>query len=124
MKCLERNKQEFHYATYITKEENVDEKGNATGTYRLIYSEPVLCKGNISPSSGMAQTEMFGNDLSYDKVMVLDNVNVPIDENSVLWVDKPVEHDAYGNPLHDYVVKKVASSLNSVSIAISKVKLS
>jgi hypothetical protein len=55
---------------------------------------------------------------------VLDDVNIPIDENSVLWVDKAVEYDENGNPLFDYVVKKVARSLNSVSFAISKVKLS
>ena len=124
MKTLERNKRDFYYATYITKEENKDENGYATGTYKVVYSEAVKCKGNISPSSGIAQTEMFGNELSYDKVMVLDDVNIPIDENSILWVDKPVEYDDNGNPLHDYVVKEVAKSLNSVSFAISKVKIS
>lgn len=124
MKTLERNKRDFYYATYIAKEENKDENGYATGTYTILYSDAVKCKGNISPSSGIAQTEMFGNDVSYDNVLVLDNVNIPIDENSVLWVDKPVEHDKNGNPLYDYVVKKVAKSLNSVSFAISKVKLS
>lgn len=124
MKTLERNKRDFYYATYITKEENKDENGYTTGTYKVIYSDAVKCKGNISPSSGLAQTEMFGNDITYDSVVVLDDVNIPIDENSVLWVDKAVEYDENGNPLFDYVVKKVARSLNSVSFAISKVKLS
>ena len=124
MRALERNKTSFYYATFINKEENVDENGYATGTYTIKYSEPIKCKGNISASSGYVQVEQFGNDVQYDKVIVLDNVNVPIDENSVLWVDKAVEYDDYGNPVFDYVVKKVAKSLNSISFAISKVKLS
>lgn len=124
MRTLERNKRKFYYATYITKEENTDENGFTTGTYRVIYSEPIECKANISPSSGVAQAELFGSDISYDSVIVLDDVSIPIDENSVLWVDKDVEYDDYGNPIYDYVVKKKAESLNSVSFAISKVKTS
>lgn len=122
MRTLERNKTSFYYALYLGKEENVDTDGNLTGTYTVLYSNPVECKGNISASSGSVQFEQFGNDLQYDKVIVLDDVNISIDENSVLWVDKEVEHDKYGNPVFDYVVKKVARSLNSVSFAISKVK--
>lgn len=122
MRTLERNKTSFYYALYLGKEENIDADGNATGTYTILYSNPVECRGNISASSGSVQFEQFGNDLQYDRVIVLDDVNVPIDENSVLWVDKEVEHDKYGNPVFDYVVKKVAKSLNSVSFAISKVK--
>ena len=122
MRTLERNKTSFHYALYLGKEENVDADGNLTGTYTVMYSNPVECKGNISASSGYVQVEQFGNDLQYDKVIVIDNVSVPIDENTVLWVDKEVEHDKYGNPVFDYVVKKVARSLNSVSFAISMVK--
>jgi hypothetical protein len=122
VRALERNKTSFYYALYLGKEENIDADGNATGTYTILYSNPVECRGNISASSGSVQVEQFGNDLQYDKVVVLDDVNVPIDENSVLWVDKEVEHDKYGNPMFDYVVKKVARSLNSVSFAISKVK--
>ena len=122
MRTLERNKTSFYYALYLGKEENVDADGNLTGTYTVMYSNPVECKGNISASSGYVQVEQFGNDLQYDKVIVLDDVNIPIDENSVLWVDIEVEHDKYGNPVFDYVVKKVARSLNSVSFAISKVK--
>ena len=122
MRTLERNKTSFYYALYLGKEENVDADGNATGTYTILYSNPVECRGNISASSGSVQVEQFGNDLQYDRVIVLDDVNVLIDENSVLWVDKEVEHDKYGNPVFDYVVKKVARSLNSVSFAISKVK--
>lgn len=124
MRTLERNKRTFYYALYEGKNENKDENGYGTGTYSVVYSAPIECKGNISPSSGMVQEELFGKDVQYDKVVVLDNVNVPINEESILWVDKAVEYDESNNPLFDYVVKKIARSLNSVSFAISKVKLS
>jgi hypothetical protein len=39
-------------------------------------------------------------------------------ENSILWIDD-LEAESY-----DYIVKKVARSLNSVSYAVSKVSVS
>ncbi len=58
----------------------------------------------------------------------------PIDEYSVLWVDTTPELNEDGTLVvneegqvttpYDYIVKKVAKSLNGVSIAISKVSVS
>jgi hypothetical protein len=124
MKCLERNKTEFYYALFVDDEPGKDEYGNESGEPRIIYSEPVLAKANISPATGVSQVEQFGKELKYDKVIVLDDITCPIDENSVLFVDKQPEKDDDGNLLFDYIVKKVARSLNSVSIAISKVAVS
>jgi hypothetical protein len=81
-------------------------------------------KANISTAIGVSEVEQFGKDLKYDKVIVLDDIDCPIDENSVLFVDKLPESDDEGNLLFDYIVKRVAKSLNSVSIAISKVAVS
>ena len=57
--------------------------------------------------------------------MVTDDMSCPIDENSVLFVDRvPVQED--GEPLntYDYVVKRVAKSLTHISYAISRVEVS
>lgn len=124
MKCLERNKTEFYYALFVDDEPGKDEYGNESGEPRIIYSEPVLAKANISPATGVSQVEQFGKDLKYDKVIVLDDTDCPIDENTVLFVDKLPARDKDGNLLFDYIVKKIAKSLNSVSIAISKVDVS
>lgn len=109
----------FYYANYVRKEEIVDEYGNKTGEYKVVYGNPVECKGNISAAQGEMESRQFGDSESYDKVIVLNNVNIPIDEYSILWVDS-LPHIKIDTP-HDYIVKKVARSLNSVSIAISKV---
>ena len=64
---------------------------------------------------------------------MLDKTAPNINEYSVLWVDTMPELDENGKLVkdgngqvvtpYDYVVKKVAPSLNSISIAISKVNV-
>lgn len=119
MRTLLRNQRVFYYAPYIGRTELKDEYGNLSGEYEVTYGEPVKVLGNISPAQGDMQTRQFGESEIYDKVIVLDNPKTPIDEYSILWVDKSPDNEAP----HDYVVKKVARSLNSVSIAISKVNV-
>ena len=57
-------------------------------------------------------------------MIVTDDLSCPIDENTVLFIDKEPEYDDNGNPLYDYIVKRVAKSLNSISYAVSKVTVS
>lgn len=123
MRGLLRNKTIFYYALYKERKEIIDEYGNKTGQYEIIYDKPVKMFGNISPSVGEVQVREFGESESYDKVIVLDKRDIPIDEYSLLWVDTlPLLNiDGTTETPHDYIVKKVARSLNSVSIAIRKV---
>lgn len=131
MRCLERNKRPFYAALYVGSKEIIDEYGNATGQYGPIYSNPMKMFGNISAAQGDTEARQFGGSTDYDKVIVLDTPNPQIDEYSRLWIDSEptlskdgaLALDSRGNAKtpHDYIVKKVASSLNSTSIAISKV---
>ncbi len=131
MRCLSRNKSAFYYALHGEQTEIKDEYGNATGQYNVSHTNPQKTCGNISAARGEIQSRQFGESESYDKVIVLDDVNTPIDEYSILWVDSPPKLNNDGHLVlndkgdvetpHDYIVKKVARSLNSVSIAISKV---
>lgn len=123
MRTLERNKRVLWYAPYMRKESVVDEYGNDTGEYRLIYGDPVQMRANISAATGSAQAEQFGNLLSYDRVIVTDDMDCGIDEHSVLCVDVLPAYDG-GDLIYDYIVRKIARSLNSISIAISKVEIS
>ena len=125
MQGMVRNKQKFYYALYIDKNELKDEYDNVTGEYEVVYDNPVETKGNVSGAMGEMQSRQFGGSESYDKVIVLDNPETPIDEYSILWVDTlpHLNEDGTTDTPHDYIVKKVARSLNSVSIAISKVNV-
>ena len=116
MKCLKRNQRVFYYAPFIRE----DPENN----YRPVYGEPVEIRGNISPGTGSTSVEQFGTNIEYDKVIVLDDVNCPIDESSLLFLDLEPSKNTLGDYVYDYIVKKVAPSLNSVSIAISRVKVS
>lgn len=134
MRMMVRNKSEFYYSLYKEKIPKTDEYGNVTGEYDIIRDNPMKFAANISAAKGETSTRQFGESESYDKVIVMGNDAPPIDEYTVLWVDRTPQVDEDGalalndddeviTP-HDYIVKKVAKSLNSVSIAISKVTVS
>ena len=63
----------------------------------------------------------FGIELNYDKVLVAESVS--FDENSLLWIDVApvIELDGSTQTPPDYVVKRIAKSLNSVAVAVTKV---
>ena len=121
----------------------IDENGNETGEVIPAYQEAVPMYANVSPATGLSNTEQFGNLDNYDKVIVTRDMECPIDENTVLFIDKSPEYETvhsheivegqalyaddevvvhdYQVPKYDYIVKRVAKSLNSISIAIRKV---
>lgn len=147
MEALKRNKVPFYYCTFESADvEIIDENGNRTGEKIVMYNAPVQMKANISPATGVSNTEQFGNLENYDKVIVTCDMECPVDENSVLFIDKTPEYTSvtsydvvestavlgndeiteteYVVPKHDYIVRRVAKSLNGISIAVSKVKVS
>ena len=137
MRCLKRNMQKFWYCLYESSEEILDEYGNATGQMAVNYDEAVEMTANVSPATGQAQVEMFGDLDSYDKVIVTDQMDCPIDEQTVLFIDKEPEYDTetveaddpqedpteIKRPKYDYIVKRVAKSINSIAIAVRKVEV-
>ena len=125
MRCLRRNLVRIFYANYIDREAVKDEYGNLTGEYKLQYGNPQEVEGNVSAARGEVITRQFGDDESYDRVIVMDDLNVPIEKSSILWIENMpvIKPDGTTDTPHDYIVKQVAPSLNSVSIAVSKVNV-
>lgn len=121
MKLLKRNLSTIHYCLYERSEPILDEDGNETGEDKITYSEPVEFECSVSAATGYSATEMFGNLENYDKTLITDDMECPIDEHSVLFVDKEPEFDTDGRPLYDYIVRRVAKSINNISFAIRKV---
>ena len=123
MRCMVRNKSKFYYASYIGETEIKDEYGNSTGESEISYSNPKESFGNISAAQGEMQSRQFGESESYDKVIVLDDKNTSIDEHSILWVDTlpHLNEDGTTDTPYNYTVKRIARSLNGVTIAIKKV---
>ena len=125
MRTLVRNKSRIYYANYKSKTLLEDEYGNLTGEYDIAYDNPVEIKANVSAARGESTTRQFGEDEVYDRVIVMDDLKVPIKVSSVLWIDTlpEIKPDGSTDTPYDYIVKQVAPSLNSVSIAVSKVNV-
>ena len=119
MKCLERNKFTFYYCLRSGEERELDENGYETGERFPIYDAPVEMRANISWATGRADTEQFGVNVDYDKVIVTDEIDCPIDETTVLFVDKEPEFVDY--PKYDYIVQRVSKSKHYISYAIKRV---
>ena len=131
-----RNKQTFWYALYDGTAVDYDEYGNETDPHTT-YGKPVKASANISPAKGDVISRQFGDDDSYDKVIVTGDRDTPIDEYTVLWIDTVPELDANGElkvnadgeivTPWDYIVRKVGRGLpnfGSTVIAVSKVSVS
>ena len=125
MKTLLRNMSRIFYANFKEKVALRDEYGNLTGEYDIVYENPVEIKANVSAARGESTTRQFGEEEGYDRVLVMSDPEVPITVSSILWIDTPpdIKADGTTDTPYDYIVKQVAPSLNSVSIAVSKVNV-
>lgn len=121
MRRLQRNMQEFYYSNYLGREEIKDKYGNATGEFKIKYSEPQLAKGNISASRGSSQADQFGVSVNYSKTLV-SSQSLDLSETSILWIDViPVIENGETATPYNYKVVEVAKSINEVSYAIQRV---
>ena len=123
MRNLKINQQKIYYKSYEGKRDIIDDNGFETGESEPIYSEPIEVMISISASKGEATEQQFGTNIDYDKVMITFDKSVKIDEYSKLYVDVIEESNGVitDGMEPDYIVKKVAKSLNSISYAIQKV---
>ena len=148
MRALERNKSTFYYALRDWDTEQTD----AFGNQEIVYHPFVKMRAHISPASGTTAIEQFGYNIRYDKVIVTTDMDCPIDEDTVLLIDniadvfrnagllvdddnlaveqgdldinEAIAMSEDGEVYYDYVVKRVSKSLNNISYAVEKVKVS
>jgi hypothetical protein len=116
MRDLKRNQQTV-WCSLLNVSTSEDEWGNTKDI--KTYGEPFPIKMTLSGNKGEASEQAFGTDLQYDREMSTHDMNCPIDEYSHLWLDGK---DIAGT--HNYIVKAVSKSLNSIRYAIEKVNVS
>ena len=121
MRTMLRNQTPFWYQVY-EGEKAIVVNGLNTGRSKPSYSKAVECRGVISVATGWAEEQVFGNLEEYDRVITLSDHSVPITETSRIYLTAP-SVDGEGNVTSrpDYIVKRVADSLNFRFIAIGKV---
>lgn len=111
MKLQKRNLQPISYQLYLSTEPTYDDYGNESGQ-NPVYAEPVDMECSISASAGYSEVQLFGTLDDYDKVIVTDNLDCRIDENSIVIIES-----------NKYNVKKVAKTLNFIFYAVKRAKL-
>ena len=125
MRSMTRNRQVFYEASLTSVAMGTDTDGNYTEEV-YTYSNPAEHTGVITAANGEAVTQLFGANERYDKVITLNQGENYLAIGSVLWVDTMPTLDKQGKTTtpYDYIVVKVAESLNFVSVAIRKVNVS
>lgn len=115
MRSLKKNKIKIYYALYLREDELMDEDGNYTGESGAVYSAPSPAYLNVSSPTGENSQYPFGSMTEYDRILSTTE-KLPIDEKTVIWIGRTPEQK------YNYIVKKVAPSLNSFVYALKEEK--
>lgn len=108
MRLLQRNTTKFLYKPYGMMVERMSD-GRHTGEPEINYAGPIEYEGTISPPSGYANEQLFGLDIKYTHVLLLDDPKADIKESGlIIWGDAT------------YDIKAVRPSLNVLAVALEK----
>lgn len=115
MRSVQRNKKPIWYALRLASTEVVDEYGNATGEFVEQYSIPMKLNINVGVPKGQINLERFGLEGNYTRVLATTDMDCPLREDSILWIDIPETVP------HNYVVKKIMPAINQLLIGLEEV---
>lgn len=121
MRNCKRNRRKMYYALYDSKKMIYDDEGDPTFEYEEGYDNPVEFEASLSAGKSESEHSPFGNDVNYDRTILSFDMELPIDENSLIWVKNEPEYDE-GKVVPDSADYKVAApvidGLRSLKIAI------
>lgn len=127
MRDLRSNTKKLWYSLYQEKTKVYDENGDFTGDYDEGYSEPVAFRANLSATRGTqgftgtgASNEYFGSDIKYDLIISTSNMDLPIDEYSLIWIKAPAKKPSGETDFEkaEYHVTAVARGIHHMKYAI------
>lgn len=108
MRLLRRNTRPFLYKAYGMAIERMQD-GRHTGEPEVSYTGPVEYRGTISPPSGFVNEQLFGLDIKYTHVLLMDDPAADIKESGII---------IYKDAVYD--IKAVRPSINVLAIALEK----
>ena len=129
MRNLRANTRKMWYATYTGRTNATDSNGDITGDLTPSYSKPVEFRANLSATRGTqgftgtgSTADYFGSDIDYSLIISTANMELPIDEWSIIWTHKPVVNgQGYADyRTADYKVTSVARGLMHMKYAIKE----
>jgi hypothetical protein len=117
-----KNQRKMYYALYGNKTMIYDDDGNPTLEYEIGYYAPVVFYASLSTGKSDSEESPFGNTLDYDRTIITTDMNLPVDENSLIWVKSVPEINPDGSPRGESADYKVAApvldGLDSLRIAV------
>lgn len=119
MQNLARNMSTVWYQVYEGQTEIIDSDGNKTGTFQDSYGDLQSAPFMVSPNKGDATLELFGTLLDYDRTLTTADTALPIDEQTILWLDGAPTTGPY-----THYVKRRAPWKNSLVFAVKQVEVS
>lgn len=124
MRSLKKNQRKLYYSLYDDEIPILNDKGELELETMAGYTNPVIFHANLSAGKSNAEESPFGKDVSYDRVISTCDMDLPIDENSIIWVKNKPTYNAEGTVNGDSADYEVAAppldGLNSLLIAIKK----
>lgn len=135
MHVLERNKQYLWFANPTGEEYVTDANGFKTGERRITYTTPERVKMSMAISSGannlgsqgMAELERYGVTTGYTARAVTDDMNCPMNEESLVWYHIQPAEEINGETVehpHNFKVVRKAQSLNHLIYYLKEVDVS
>lgn len=119
MVSMEINKNTIWYSKLTGKEPILDEHGLMTGDTRQTYTAPVALRAALSESiglnnltaQGVAEQRNYGITTNYTHRMITEDMDCPLDEESIVWYDRDPGDNPYDVP-YNFVVIRVSKTLN------------
>lgn len=119
MRCLARDKSAVWVSLYEESREVTDAEGRRTGEHVVVRSDPFEVDASVSAARGSVYEDGFGQSVDYDRAVLLDDVDVPVTEASVLWIDADPATDEW-----DYKVSAIARTPNLLKVAVKRREVS
>ena len=124
MRSLKKNQRAMRYALFDKEIPIYDSSGNLELETMAGYTNPVIFHANLSAGKSNAEESPFGKDVSYDRIISTCDMDLPIDENSLIWVKNTPVFNADGTVNPDSADYEVSAppldGLDNLLIAIKR----
>lgn len=128
MVSMEINKSTIWYANFTGKEPILDENGHRTGEFRMGYTTPTPIRVALSESIGLnnltaqgtADLRAYGVTTNYTHRMITEDMDCPINEESIIWHDRDPGDNPYDVP-YNFRVIRVGKTFNYKSYYLRQV---
>lgn len=119
MRCLARDKTTVWASLYEESIEEIDADGKRTGNHVTRRCDPIEIDASVSAARGSVYEDGFGQSVNYDRSVLIDDMDVPVSESTVFWIDADPAIDEW-----DYKVSAIARTPNVVKVAVKRREVS